>query len=82
MKSNLFDKNGIEIKVGNKYTTYNRTPKSSCSIYTVFWKGGALCGGVTYEEAIPLAWEIDRDDFTLVVDDNLSWLELITTNEV
>ena len=77
MKSNLFDKNGVEIRVGDNYIASKR----NYPIYTVFWKGGAFCGGVTYEEAIPLAWEIDYD-YNLEICNDFSWLELVTTNEL
>ena len=37
MKTELYDKNGREIQIGDKYTTNNIG-----DIYTVFWKGGAI----------------------------------------
>ena len=77
MNSNLFDKNGVEIKIGDKYITSSE----NSLVYTVLWKGGAFCGGITYEEAIPLVWEVDCA-YNLEISDDLSWLELITTNEL
>lgn len=81
MKSGLFDRNGKEIKVGDKYKTYKYD-----TIYTVFWKGGAICGGKTFDICEPLGWVVENDVedcqkyYELSVD-NLDWLELITINE-
>lgn len=75
MKTELYDKNGIEIQIGDKYIT------NGSNIFTVFWKGGAVCGGITFEQAVPLIWEID-DDYELVMNENLDWLEIITTYKV
>ena len=77
MKTELYDKNGIEIKIGDKYTTYN----DGSDIYTVFWKGGAICGGTCYDNAEPLIWE-STEDGNLFMDENLDWIEILTTNEV
>lgn len=77
---NLFDVNGIKIEIGDKYTTHRGN-----TIYTVFWKGGAMCGGLTFDDAEPLCWDIDNDtddnEAVLIMDDNLNWIKLITTNE-
>ena len=77
MKTELYDKNGIEIQIGDEYITYGNKD----DIYTVFWKGGAICGGVCYDNAKPLIWENTEDD-DLFMDENLDWIEIITTNEV
>lgn len=82
MKSNLFDRNGIEIQIGDKYKNYKYD-----TIYEIFWKGGCICGGINFEDAEPLCWEIDtfntnsnEEPTELNMNDDLSWLELITTN--
>ena len=75
MKTELYDKNGKEIQIGDKYTTYNDS-----DIYTVFWKGGAICGGTTFEGAEPLIWE-SNEDGDLFMDENLDWIEILTTNK-
>lgn len=77
MKVELFDKNGIEIQVGDKYIN----PNFPNNIYTVYYKGGAICGGTTFNNAEPLCWYIedDTDDGEpyLYVDNNLNWMEII-----
>ena len=69
MKSNLFDKNGNEIQIGDKYHAKGH----GNDIFTVFWRGGAFCGGRFYEEAKPLAWCSDKLD----VDVDCGWMEII-----
>jgi len=83
MKTYLIDKNNIEIQIGDKYKCSNFD-----TIFIIFWKGGAICGGVTFDVAQPLCWDIDEyntnsegDPIELNCDTNLDWLELITTNE-
>lgn len=79
MKTNLFDVNGIEIEVGDKYTP----AKHNYPIYTVFFKYGCVCGGMDEESAIPLGWEASEfsPDGLKPSGNNLSYLKLITTNE-
>lgn len=73
MKTKLYDKNGIEIQIGDKYITSG----NKNNIYTVFWRGGAVCGGTTFKEATPLIWEINHD-YGLVMEENLDWMEILT----
>ena len=75
MKTELYDKNGREIQIGDKYTTNNIG-----DIYTVFWKGGAICGGMCYDDAEPLIQE-STESGDLFMDENLDWMEIVTTNE-
>lgn len=79
METGLFDKNGIEIKVGDSYTVMD-----SFDNYNVYYKGGCVCGGLTFEKSIPLAWESKLDDeyedeyvTEIVLNEDLSWLEII-----
>ena len=48
-KTNLFDKKGIEIYIGDQYKV-----EGFDTIFTVYFKGGAVCGGRDCERAIPL----------------------------
>lgn len=76
MKTNLFDKNGIEIQIGDKYTVdqYGQD-------YTVYFKAGCVCGGLTYDTCSPLAWGADPyDEDELVPKEDCSWLTIVTTN--
>lgn len=74
----LFDKNNIEIFIGDMYTTI-----ASKHIYTVFFIYGAVCGGINEETAIPLGWCPSSSDCDGIKPNGsrLNWLELITTNE-
>jgi len=54
MKTNLFDVNGIEIQIGDKYIV-----EGFDTIYTVYFKAGCVCGGITEKLCSPLAWETD-----------------------
>jgi hypothetical protein len=72
IKTNLFDKNGIEINIGDQYKNINFD-----QIYNVYFKGGAVCGGVNYERAIPLAWDFS-DEGTPICNVDFNWLEIIT----
>lgn len=71
MVTNLFDKNGTEIKISDKY----KTTSPISEVYTVFFKGGCVCGGFSYEECEPLAWYSEDGDIRL--QENLDWLEII-----
>lgn len=75
MKTGLFDKNGIEIEIGDKYVNL----RDKTGVFTVYYKDGAICGGKLYEYAEPLCW--DAELTRLNMDENLSWIELITTNK-
>ena len=82
MKTGLFDRNERELEIGDKYKAYRPD-----SIYTVFWKNGAICGGKTIETCEPLGWEIEEGDddhpanYGLIPAKNLDWMEIITTNQ-
>ena len=48
------DREGTEVYVGDLYQTLSKTGPA----YQVFLKGGAICGGITEGDAIPLFWEL------------------------
>jgi len=75
-KTNLFDRKGIEINIGDQYKT-----EDFDTIFTVYFKGGAVCGGRNYERAIPLAWDFNDGEGTPTCNDNLDWLEIIINLE-
>ena len=75
-KTNLFDKKGIEIYIGDQYKV-----EGFDTIYTVYFKGGAVCGGQSYERSIPLAWDFNDGEGTPTYNNNLDWLEIIITLE-
>jgi len=78
MKTNLFDVNGIEIQIGDKYIV-----EGFDTIYTVYFKAGCVCGGITEKLCSPLAWETDPyDEDELAATEDCTWLEIIITNEV
>jgi len=75
IKTGLFDRNAVEIEIGDKYC--NPTFDKTC-IYEIFYKGGCVCGGIDYDAAIPLCWEYsEEDEEELTMDENLNWLELV-----
>ena len=80
MKTNLFDKNGIEIQLGDKYKAHNLD-----GLYTVYYKSGAVCAGKSFDTCEPLGWYAalneDEDECEICIEESLDWLELITTNE-
>ena len=71
MKTGLFDRNGNEIMIGDNYRNYEFLNAP----YTVFWKAGCVCGGITEELAQPLTCVLDEDG-ELILDEDLSWLVL------
>jgi hypothetical protein len=87
METGLFDKNGVQVQIGDKYTVEGGFRKNR-TIFTVFWKSGAMCGGTSYDKCVPLAWEVADVEYSedafdgLISDPILDWMEIITTNEV
>ena len=71
MKTGLFDKNNREITIGDKYIT-NGNPDI---IFNVYFKGGAICGGESFEWSEPIGWEIYENELSLETD--FSWIEII-----
>lgn len=74
LASGLFDVNYQEIKEGDIYINPN---DAKAKTYTVYFKGGAFCGGSSIENAIPLAWETDIDDNEIHLDIDTSYIKII-----
>jgi hypothetical protein len=69
----LVDKNKTPIKIGDRYTV-------GCSdFYTVYFKKGAVCGGRTFADSVPLVWdaEVDCDGDAILADSNTNWLTIV-----
>lgn len=58
LKSGLFDSEGVEICLGDKYINPNT---ENGKTYTVFLKSGCFCGGISFDSCIPLAWEYNDE---------------------
>ena len=58
------------MEIGDKYN-------ESC---TIFWKGGAVCGGIHERDAEPICWISESNDWgdhgDLVYQEDLDWLTL------